>query len=327
MKIYSNDEIDDVVKLYEDGKSKIQIGKIIGRSYYSIKGVLKRLRKKGKLTLKRSEVFFPKDPDIELAPTDLELFNETELKRERDYIYSKFDDKREKRILNISDLHIPFHDHNLIKSALKNSADICVVSGDMLDLYSVSTFKKDKLIPLQRELSDGASILRILSDMFPHVIILLANHEKRLIRLLQNKFRDQPELVKVFKEASNVMCAIAEPYNNIDIINNWWFKLGDVIFCHPDYYSKVRSKTAQNSYEFFTSLGENFEAIINAHTHHLSKIIYFRKLLIENPCLCHIMDYLLNGHRYNAEWVQGYTMLSLDQENKVDFNATNPYIL
>ena len=327
MKTYSEDEKSEAMKLYEEGKTKRQIAKILGRTFNGVKGLLNRLRKEGALNIKRGEIFVPSEDSCELVSTDLKLFNETELKREREYIHSKFDDKRAKKILNISDLHIPFHNHNLVKAALKNPADICVVSGDLLDLYSISTFQKDKLIPLQRELSDGASILRMLSDLYPHVVILLANHEKRLLKLLQNKFYDHPELIEVFKKATNIIENMASPYGNIDVVNNWWIKIGEVIFAHPDYYSQVRVKTVQNSYEFFTSIGEDFSAVINAHTHHLSKIIYFRKLLIENPCLCHVMDYMLNGHRKNAEWICGYSLINLGKDGAADFNSTNPYIL
>jgi transposase-like protein len=324
---YTDEEESEIIALYREGKTKSHIAKIVGRTQGSIKWKLKVLRQAGLLTEIRPINWGKGDTSLELAPTDLELFTETELKLEREILWTKYNDGRAKRILVISDLHIPFHNHNFVKEALKEKADLCIVAGDFLDLYSVSTFRKNKLIPLQREFSDGTSILRIISSLYPNVVMLLANHESRLLKILQNKFYEYPEIVQYFKDASNVLSRMAQDYGNVDVVNSWWCKIGQAIIAHPDYYSKIRSKTVQNSYEFFTSFGEEFQAILNAHTHHLSKIVYFGKLLIEIPCLCYIMDYMLTGHRYNAEWVQGYAILELDKDGNVERNKTNPHWL
>ena len=323
---YSEEEKQNIAEMFQKKYSYTDIAKAIGSTHEAVRGIIRRMRKNKEILNKRPEVFKPVNMDC-LVDTTLDLFSGPELKREREVLQARFNDGRAKRILNISDLHIPFHNSKLLKTVLQEKADICVVSGDMLDCYSVSTFKKDKLIPLSREIKEGTEIIRILSELYPEVVVSTANHEKRLLRLLQNKFYDVPEMVELLKENTNVLGKISTKHKNVQVINNWWFGIGKCMFMHPDFYSAGRSKTAQNAYEFLTSVNEPFDSVIVAHTHHFSKIIYFGKLLVENPCLCHQMDYIIDGHRKNAEWHFGYTIVNLDKEGNTNYNTTNPIYL
>ena len=145
--------------------------------------------------------------------------------------------------------------------------------------------------------------------------------------MLQNRFYDIPGALEFIKERLKIFDFNARVSENIHFINSWWFKIGDLIVAHPDYCTKIKGKTSQNTFEFMLSIQESFGCIVNAHLHRVNKQIHFHKLLIENPCLCHRMDYILDGHKNNAEWYKGYSDIVIDKNGKTDFNRSDFKIL
>ncbi len=94
--------------------------------------------------------------------------------------------KKYKKLLILSDLHIPFHDPEsvivAIKKGKKEKCDAVLLNGDFMDCYASSRFQKD---PSKRnfklELSEVKKILKVLRDQFKGCPIYykFGNHEKR----------------------------------------------------------------------------------------------------------------------------------------------------
>jgi hypothetical protein len=119
-----------------------------------------------------------------------------------------------KKVLLISDLHIPYHDINAITTAIKEGqnekVDAVFINGDLLDFYQLSFHEKD---PRKRsigdELADGREFFKALRGAFPkaNIYFIPANHEIRLERYLKVK---APELLDVEEFRLDVLLRVAE---------------------------------------------------------------------------------------------------------------------
>ena len=120
-----------------------------------------------------------------------------------------------KKVLYISDVHIPFHDRECLLSALeygyKKGVDTIVLNGDIWDCYSYSRWIKDPRLrrPVE-ELEQVRSFLRELRQNFTNCQIVYkeGNHEERWSDYLKIK---APEIFEIDEF-------------NLDII----FKLGEL---------------------------------------------------------------------------------------------------
>jgi predicted phosphodiesterase len=106
-----------------------------------------------------------------------------------------------KKILLISDLHIPFHDVGCIETILKfgkkYKPDCIIILGDLIDCYKLSKYQPD---PRNRDFNDEIIMVNIffktLRKLFPTIKILyqIGNHEQRYINIFKTK---APELLNI----------------------------------------------------------------------------------------------------------------------------------
>ena len=143
--------------------------------------------------------------------------------------------KGPRRVLVLSDIHVPFHDTKAIKKAVsfgvENGATDIYLNGDLLDFYSLSNFAKD---PRERNLSDELETAKKLIDYLRDTInpvkiwYKVGNHEDRFERYLKTK---APELlgVKMFS-----LKEIFEAYNfGVDFVESWRVvKFGNIVGVH-----------------------------------------------------------------------------------------------
>ena len=89
-----------------------------------------------------------------------------------------------RRVLFLSDIHIPFHDNKAIAAAidfgLKEKVTDVWLNGDILDFYSLSSFEKD---PRERrfvdELEMAKSFVDAVATAFPDANIWAKNGKSR----------------------------------------------------------------------------------------------------------------------------------------------------
>lgn len=122
--------------------------------------------------------------------------------------------KQYKKILLISDIHIPYHDVDSIKSCLKyakkEGVDCVYINGDLLDFFQVSFHEKDakKRPTLADELEMGRKFLKGLREFMGCAVYYKpANHEHRLERYLRVK---APELLDVEEFRLDVLLRLGE---------------------------------------------------------------------------------------------------------------------
>jgi len=127
---------------------------------------------------------------------DIDIPDSWAVEREPYFIPKAYD-----RILIISDVHIPFHDINALKTALKygydNGMNCLLINGDFVDFHAISFHSRStKHRDLQRELMIARKILENIRAKFPNLKIIYkaGNHEYRLERAKMDKY---PELAEI----------------------------------------------------------------------------------------------------------------------------------
>lgn len=105
------------------------------------------------------------------------------------------------RILDLPDVHIPYHDHDALKLAIQHGIDFhpthVLLSGDFVDFFSVSFWQKDpSKRDLKGELDCAYQTMSYLRKVFKDakIILKVGNHEERWERFLTLK---APELFGV----------------------------------------------------------------------------------------------------------------------------------
>ena len=110
--------------------------------------------------------------------------------------------KSSKKVLLLSDIHIPYHDIQAIDAAvnygLEQGVDTVYLNGDILDFFGCSFHEKDarKRPRMSEELEMGRQFLDKLRSKFPtqQIYFIPGNHEHRLERYLIVK---APELLGI----------------------------------------------------------------------------------------------------------------------------------
>ena len=115
----------------------------------------------------------------------------------------------ERRVLLLSDIHVPFHDVQAIEAAVnyglkKKPITDVYFNGDLLDFYTLSTFDKD---PAERDISTeltmGAELVFEIAKAFPkaRIWLKLGNHENRWGRYLRARAPDLASLPELSVES------------------------------------------------------------------------------------------------------------------------------
>lgn len=139
-----------------------------------------------------------------------------------------------KRLLVLSDIHLPYHSIESITCAFdyakKENPDAVLLNGDTLDFYGLSRFNKNpKARDFAYELSIFKEFINVLKDTFDAKIYFkIGNHEERYEHFLQMKAH---ELIGVEEfTIENIIKARAE---GIEIINvKRIMKAGDLNIIH-----------------------------------------------------------------------------------------------
>jgi predicted phosphodiesterase len=106
-----------------------------------------------------------------------------------------------KRILIISDLHVPYHDNDALEAALKygkkKKVDTILINGDLIDFYQLSRFEKDiRVRNAAFEIKEAKEVLEYIRYKFPNALIIwyMGNHDHRFTKYMVNK---APELLDI----------------------------------------------------------------------------------------------------------------------------------
>jgi len=250
------------------------------------------------------------------------------------------------KILVLSDLHVPFHHEELLASAIRDhqDADVVVLLGDFLDMYSASRFVKVRPLDPIEEIRQAVAIIEVLAEQFPKVIVLEGNHDTRAQRWLQV---NRPELSQLllhpFDYIRYVWDAgrIAKRYPNVEFPEyrvavsgpdspvplRHFTIIGDALLGHFERSLKGPARTVhQLAVEWLPQWGpmlfgdRRIRVLVEAHVHRLAKVQWGPYLLLECGCVADVMRYTLTDPRFSPPQL-GYVVLY--QRNGVtDFNLS-----
>jgi predicted phosphodiesterase len=214
------------------------------------------------------------------------------------------------RELNVSDLHIPYHDPfawglflNIVEIVKPTKINL---AGDLMDFYQLSTFDKDPAViedgRLQENLDQWFRMMRMLQRVAPDDCdfeYIPGNHEDRLRRYLMRN----PELYGLRVLELSALLRLDElgikySESEIDVVP------GLLVIKHGSIVRKESAMSAKGELE-----RERYAvSTISGHTHRMgTHYARTRNRVVkahENGCLC-----LLNPEYVrNPNWQQGLTM-------------------
>lgn len=233
-----------------------------------------------------------------------------------------------RRLLVLSDIHVPFHDIEALSIAIKhgiaNKPDAVLLNGDTLDFYSISDHEKDPRIAntpdrWQMELEDSRQVLRMIRKAFPNVPIYFkeGNHEYRLTRYLM---RNAMLLIGTAEFQLPVLLGMGEL--GIEYVRNKrMVYAGDLTIGHGDEWKGGGGINPAR----WTSLRARENAMIG-HFHRVSEHVE-RTVRGKTRgywsigCLCELQPAYL---AYN-DWTHGFALVHLDGDG--GFEVENKKII
>ena len=275
-------------------------------------------------------------------------FNESEVRKrmygmkrlieiiEADAVGTKVD----KRILSLSDLHIPF---NLPLDTVKNYAgkvDVLVLNGDVEDCQSCSKFPKKYRVDVTTEMIQTRQFIIDLIHMLQpkEVVVVKGNHEHRMGRYLSDRlnedlmnlmpdtpmdlivndgFKNRDRLNKTETWYSPLTEVFADEGVSISYTGEWWRRVGNTIFAHPLTYSNGMLKTTEKAVEYFLRVEKDFDTIILGHTHKLGSYIQGSVRMYEQGCLCDLNKLTYNDGLLTIPNQNGFIYLCQDKDGNI----------
>lgn len=262
-------------------------------------------------------------------------------KRFDDYFLKKPEAKgiEREKILVMSDLHFPFARMDLVNEILKEHADAdkVVLTGDLFENHLISTFSKERHIPLQIEYAAVFAFVKKLSKMFPQVVLIDGNHDYGRFHRELNKM--DPTVFFLMK--GSPLQYVAEGYeydqfgNDLGVCkmdnvvhavsegHNWWVKIGKTIFAHRlKGFNKGPMASAVKMADWFINQGISFQALVCGHSHRVGVIPYKGKLIIDEGALCYPLEYETNGSCNVTPVDLGYALIYQDRHGNVDIEQS-----
>ena len=249
--------------------------------------------------------------------------------------------KGRKPNLVIPDLHIPFHEPEMVADMIAKEAkdiDLAICIGDVGDAYALSRFAKYESVPYAYEWAEVTNMVQTFSESFPEVRIIVGNHDARLRKAIAAHLTiDMVEAISSM--AGGTLCpltALARKYPNIeiakhavprtDITIDWLTVVGDALLAHPEKYSRIPGNALRAFEEWSAdnseSIGlDSIRLLVMGHTHQLN-ILPWRSssLLVECGCLCQTQAYMTGARIGGRPQRRGYVWF--DQYNGItDLNS------
>lgn len=252
----------------------------------------------------------------------------------------KWQAKQTQRFVLAGDFHAPFHDPELVAEMIAAEAgqtDTLIVTGDLMDFYSISRFLKYERIPIEQEIAGADALLGQLAAAFPDVLILEGNHdaprfEKQIRALLT------PEMMHVVELLTggnlSIVKMLTKRYPNVRFAPQqagehqlgWLTQVGDLVCTHAEKFSITPGAALRKIEEGLTDFEhvyglQPWRVLMQAHTHQFAMIPWHAdKMLGETGCMCVTHGYQLSSRMGGRPQRQGYVTLT-QQGGKTDVNS------
>lgn len=215
-------------------------------------------------------------------------------------------EKSKQKIVQINDLHIPYHDKKTIEVFLKFLKDIkpdkLIIAGDLLDFYELSTFDKDPMrkFTIQDEIDQCYDVLKEFKKYCSEIHFIKGNHENRLKKFLWKN----PSLASIkVLELSKLLNldTLGITYHDFEYIyRNFRFTHGTV----------VRQESGASAKAELLKYGSS---MASGHTH---RLCFYLKTdargtvaAYEGGCMCKLDPEYIQGV---PNWQQGFLVYNFD---------------
>lgn len=253
-----------------------------------------------------------------------------------------------KRILVISDLHIPFQLPIETFYKYRGNVDVVVFLGDLVDLQQISKFKSVRRnTPMDDIISMRQYLIDLIEYINPKEIYgCYGNHEIRFYRYIaRNLDNDLCELLPrtplslVFEdgfhhynnsERTKVWyepLSIVFPDKKIIYNNDWKVKIGDAILAHPLAFNSGTLKTSERAMDYFLREGEQFKVLCLAHTHRSAETDIGAIRLYEIGACCDTVKNNYNDGKLISAQKEGFLYLVQDNDGNTLRNLTKRIVL
>lgn len=232
-------------------------------------------------------------------------------KKIREYIkeFSKDNKPQTKqKIVQINDLHIPYHDKKTLDVFYKFLKDVkvdkIVIAGDLLDFYELSTFDKDpkRRFTIQDEIDICYEILKDLKALCPEIHFIKGNHESRLKKFLWKnpslasiKVLELPKLLN--------LDSLGIEYHDLEYVyRKFRFTHGSI----------VRQDSGASAKAELLKYGSS---MASGHTHRLSMFVKTDARgtvgAYEGGCMCELTPEYIQG---TPNWTQGFLVFDFNND-------------
>jgi predicted phosphodiesterase len=216
-----------------------------------------------------------------------------------------------RKLLVLSDIHVPFHDIGALTAAIKwgmtAKPDAVLLNGDTLDFYAISDHEKDpRKVRWSEELEASRQVLRMVRQAFPAIPIYFkeGNHEYRMERHLM---KHAPVLIGMQEFELPVLLRMGEA--GIEYIRNKrMVYAGELTIGHGDEW---KGSGGVNPGRWAGLRAK--ESVLVGHFHRASE--HIERTVRGNVrgywslgCLCELQPAYLP---YN-EWAHGFALVHLD---------------
>jgi len=227
------------------------------------------------------------------------------------------------KILVLNDVHSPFQHEAALENAISSnkSADV-VVTSEVSDMYSRTSFAKDKHVLFEHEIEEIIRYFEFLSENFPVSFVVNAGHDKRLASYVTKKISTD----MLFLIETDLLKLLATPFPNVIAIPDVYYQIGDALFTHLDKHSScIPMRAAAKAHEWLQNWKSHlklkpYRVLVQAHGHHSGIINYPNYQLVETGCLQQIPSWVMRKLPM-LPWVHGHCVVY--QHNGItDRNAT-----
>lgn len=286
---------------------------------------------------------------------DGNCFNESEvrkrmygMKRLIEIIENEEGARVHKRILSISDLHVPFQLPIETFDKYIGRVDILQINGDVTDCQAISKFPKVyRVSPMEEIIETRKYLMNLIAYLSPKkVVVTYGNHDIRFQDYLSKNL--DTDILELMPRTSleliiddgfnhyNKKCGTKSHYDplyevidgvEIDYVNNWHCQIGETIFCHPFVFSSGIMKTSEKAMQWFRNEGYQFSSLIMGHTHRVGECTIGNTTLYEQGCCCDTKKLKYADGRLVTGQKEGFIYICHDVNGKVIREKTQLIVL
>lgn len=254
-----------------------------------------------------------------------------------------------RKILSISDLHVPFQLPIESFSKYSKKIHILVLNGDLIDQQSISKFPKSyRISPIEEIIQCRKYLIELIQYLKPkQVIVNYGNHELRfgayLNKHIDNEIKElMPETVLdlIFvdgfyhydkqtriKSWYEPMCELFED-TEIIYTQDWKCKIGKTWFAHPIAYSTATLKTCENAMRYFHQIDkEPFDCVVLGHTHRTGDTRKGMVTLYEQGACCETERMNYTDGKLSDTQQKGFVFICQDKDGNLLYDKSKRIIL